>query len=360
MAPTALHDRLVASGGHAGEYCGAETASSFGDPRREFFTLLRGCGIYDLGWRAKLKITGKDRVRWLNGMVSNNIRELPAGRGVYNFLLNPQGHIQGDLYVYNRGDYFLAGTEQFQLERLLPLLRRYIIMDQVELTDITGELTAIGVQGPEARAVFGKAEFQGPLPQPMELGEIVWQGKPLLATRMANEKFETYEIWVAPADAPGLWNALMAAGAAPVGTDALEMFRVAAGIACYGVDIRDRDLPQETGQMQALSFTKGCYIGQEIVERIRSRGAVHRTFTGFVVDGPTPSPGAKLHAGDKEVGEITSALPVPTVDNGDRVLALGYIRREFSQPGSALQLQGASATVAQVPFAEVFSQTVSS
>ena len=155
-----------------------------------------------------------------------------------------------------------------------------------------------------------------------------------------------------PDEAPSIWDTLVAAGAVPVGVEALEMFRVTAGSPRYGVDIRERDLPQETAQMQALNFAKGCYIGQEIVERIRSRGNVHRTFTGFTVEGTTPLPGAKIHGAGKEIGEITTALPVPAGER-DRVLALGYVRREAAKPGSALQVDGGAVIVTDLPFKDI-------
>ena len=346
---TSLHDKLSAAA-VMGPYCGAQTALSFGDPRAEFFALREGCGIYDLGWRARFRISGKDSTRWLNGMVTNNIRDLQPGHGTYNFVLNPQGRIQGDLYVYRLGDEYLAGTEREQAERLIPLLQRYIIMDKVELKPLDDEFTAIGVQGPEARKVMQQAGFAEDV-RPMQITKTSWNDVPTLLTRMADEKYLSYEIWCPPEYAGRIWDALVAAGAKPVGMQALEMFRVAAGIPRYGQDIHDRDLPQETEQHQALNFTKGCYIGQEIVERIRSRGAVHRTFTGFVVEGDAPQPGTKIHADGKEVGEITSALRVPSKD-GDKTLALGSLRREVAKPGSLVQVGGTSATVSSLPFVE--------
>jgi aminomethyltransferase len=123
---------------------------------------------------------------------------------------------------------------------------------------------------------------------------------------------------------------LIAAGATAVGAEALELRRISYGIPRYGADIRDRDLPQETGQTRALSFTKGCYLGQEIVERIRSRGAVHRQFSAFLVEGSLPEAGAKILADDKEVGEITSCAVLPLA-RGDRPVALGYLRREAAE-----------------------------
>jgi aminomethyltransferase len=355
MFRTPLYDRQAAMGARMGEYCGAETAMSFSEPRTEYLTLLTGCGVYDLGWRARFRISGNDRVRWLNGMVSNNIRELSAGRGNYNFALSPQGHVQADLYVYNCGEYFLAGTERSQFEKLLALLRRYIIMDHVELTDISDEFTAIGIQGPNAAGILAKAGIEGTLPEALVLKEVVWKGQKLLATRMASEQFLTYEIWVPPAMASSLWDALTAAGATPVGMDALEMFRITTGVPRYGLDIRERDLPQETGQMQALNFSKGCYIGQEIVERIRSRGNVHRCFTGFQIDGDLPATGSKVMFDGKDVGEITSALRVPVNADEERTLALGYVRREAAKPGTQVQINGTAAMVSSVPFPEISS-----
>jgi len=157
---------------------------------------------------------------------------------------------------------------------------------------------------------------------------------------------ESYEIWLAPKDAYKTWQALIAAGATPAGSEALEMQRIVAGIPLYGVDIRERDLPQETEQMRALNFNKGCYVGQEIVERIRSRGNVHRKFAGFVTEGAIAA-GAKIVSDDKEVGEVTSVAVLP----GGRTVALGYIRREVGLPGREVRIGTAKATVTQLPFA---------
>jgi aminomethyltransferase len=194
------------------------------------------------------------------------------------------------------------------------------------------------------------------------LRDITWNNIGLTITRMASEDFVTYELWFAPASAAVIWDALVSAGATPVGTDALELFRIAAGVPKYGQDIRERDLPQETNQSHALHFAKGCYVGQEIVERIRSRGQVHRLFTGFEIDGVIEMvshargsgsvidvnvAGTKLTRDGKEVGEITSAALVD-----ERVLALGYVRREHANPGTTFNAGDATARVEQIPFAE--------
>jgi folate-binding protein YgfZ len=318
--------------------------------RAEFAELLLGCGVYDLSWRSRFRIAGADRVRWLNGMVTNNIRDLAPGCGNYNFVLNAQGRIQGDLFVYNLGETMIACSEREQVAKLMETLDRYIIMDKVELHDLSGESAAIGVQGPKAREVMQRAGFAEDV-GPLQVKSCEWQGAPVMLTRMANDKLLAYEIWCAPENTGQIWDALRTAGAKPVGLDALERFRVAAGVPRYGQDIRERDLPQETGQQQALNFNKGCYIGQEIVERIRSRGQVHRLFTGLAIDGGPPSPGAKIAFDGKEAGEITSAVRVPSGD-GERTLALGFVRREAAKPGTAVMVDGVEARVTQTPFAE--------
>jgi folate-binding protein YgfZ len=354
MPMTVLTEKMADARSSTGEYCGAKTVLSFGDTRAEFEALRRGCGIYDLGWRSKIIVSGKDRVRWLNGMVTNNIRDLQPGYGSYSFQLSPQGHIQGDLYVYNRGDYILLGTEKFQTAGLLERLRKYIIMDKVELEDVSERLTGIGVQGPKAREVMEAAGLGVPELEPMEVKDFTWHNIGLSVTRMASENFPSYELWVSSENVSRVWEALTAAGARPVGMDALEIFRVAAGIPRYGLDIREGNLPQETAQMQALNFNKGCYIGQEIVERIRARGNLHRTLAGLVIEGSPPAHGTKVLFTGKEAGEVTSALAVPAGE-GERVIGLGIIRREAAKPGTQIEVGAAKATVAELPFPEASS-----
>ncbi len=350
QAHTPLHDRLIAAGAQMGEYCGADTARSFGDERAEFDTLLHGCGVYDLGWRAKIVLTGSDRTRWANGMVTNNIRDLVDGRGNYNFLLSAQGRIQGDLYVYNLGDHLMVDTELWQKTRILELFDKYIIMDDVEVTDISEKLTAIAVQGPKSLDVLRKLGLTvAENVEPLTVDRTVWNGIGISVTRMASDVAMTFEIWLATENAEKLWDALVAAGAKPVGTEALEMFRIAAGVPKYGQDITEKHIPQETEQFHALHFAKGCYLGQEIVERVRSRGAVHRHFAGFSIDGAAPQPGGEVQVDGKRAGEITSARLLP-VKGREQTLALGYIRKESGEPGTTVQVDGNQARVFRPPY----------
>ena len=343
------------SGYKTGEYRGMTSAASFSDPDTEFAKLRSECGVYDLGYRAKISLAGGDRVRWLNGMVTNNIRDLAVGNGVYAFLLNPQGRILGDLYAYNRGESIVVDTDRSQLEKVLATFDHYIIMDDVEVTDLSEQITALGISGPVALEVLKKAGIEFPALQPLQVHEIQCDCECgcLNCTIVRSDSLvESYEIWLGPEFVQPLWNSLILSGAISVGHDAFEMQRIASGIPLYGVDIRERDLPQETEQARALNFTKGCYIGQEIVERIRSRGAVHRKFSRFLVEpGQSIPPGTRITAGEKEVGEITSAATVQ-FPKGAKTVALGYIRREVGTPGREVKVGPAVATIVSLPGAE--------
>jgi folate-binding protein YgfZ len=349
MSLATTNTRLAAPGVSIASYGGADTPASFGDTATELRALLTGSGVFDMSWQTKLKMNGKDRTRWANGMVTNNIRDLAPGRGVYNFILNPQGRNQGDLVVYNRGEYLLATTDRAQAEAITTLLKRYIIMDKVEIEDISDALVSVGVAGPKAAETLSQIGSDAQQLEPGEVMDATWGDIKMAVTRNTHPQWDGYEIWLAPESLEQIWQALVGAGAIPAGSDALEMYRIARGVPRFGMDLRERDLPQETTQEHALSFTKGCYIGQEIVERIRSRGNVHRTLIGFEVESAPPQPGTKVLADGKEAGEITSSARVP-LPAGERTLALGYLRREFAQPGTTVQVGEQSATVQSLPF----------
>lgn len=332
---------------------GRKLVAAYSDIRAEFAALRSHGGVYDLGWRSKIVLTGSDRVRWLNGMLTNNVRDLALNHGVYAFLLNPQGRIQADLYAYNRGEYLLVDTAESQSQKLLSMFEHYIIMDDVGVTNSSESLTAIGIAGPKASAVLTAAGIETPHLEPLQVHDARWQDLGISVVRGDNQAVASYELWLAPSSVERVWAGLVKAGALPVGSQACELLRIAAGIPLYGQDISERDLPQETEQARALHFNKGCYVGQEIVERIHSRGNVHRMFTGFVLQGEKPEPGTKVQVDTKNVGEITSAATVP-VNEKECTVALGYIRREHGIAGKEVLIGGSKAIVSKLPFYVVF------
>jgi len=349
MSVSAIQERFVAFGARLGVYRGAETPASFGNTAAEFRVLLEDCAMFDMGWQAKLVLTGEDRVRWLNGMVTNNVRDLAVGQGVYSFLLNAQGRIQGDLVAYNRGDYLLVTTDRGQAPAIAAIFEHYIIMDDVEVADISDKLATIGVAGPNAPGVLSKAGIEVAQLQPGQVSDTVWCGIGISVARSAQSAMDGYEIWFSGDNTHKIWEALRSGGATPMGSDALELYRIVRGVPRFGIDLRDKDLPQETGQHYALNFAKGCYIGQEIVERIHSRAILHRTFVGFELEGEPPAPGTEVRLGEKKKGETTSAARVP-LPGGERTLALGYVHPDIATPGTNVQIGGQTATVQTLPF----------
>jgi folate-binding protein YgfZ len=349
MSVTTLQERLAASGATLGEYRGAETPVSFGNPADEFRALLEACALYDMSWQAKLVLTGEDRVRWLNGMVTNNVRDLGAGHGVYSFLLTAQGRIVADLVAYNRGDYELVISDRSQAQAIKEMFDHYIIMDDVEVADISDKLSAVGIAGPKATEVLQKAGMDAAQLVPGQVVDLAWHDIGISCARNTHPNMDAYEIWFAAEQADTVWDALTAAGTTPLGSEAVEWYRIARGVPRYGLDLSQRDLPQETEQKHALNFSKGCYIGQEIVERIRARAILHRTFTGFLFEGEPPQTGTKIKDGDKNIGEITSGARIP-FPSGERTVALGYLRREFQAPGTVVKVGEQKATVQSIPF----------
>ena len=348
MAHTETEQGLALGTGKTGEYLGVEITLSFSDPKQELEILQSGCAVLHVSWRALINVTGKDRVRWLHNMVTNNVRDLQLNRGAYNFVLNAQGRILGDLDIFNRGESLLLETDRKQVETLLATLRRFIIMDKVELSDLGTAANAIGIAGPKADQVLAAAGMDVSGMHPLEIRDQRIDLNGIQIIRGAEQKPNWFEIWADAANAPAIAEKLTNSGALPVGAEALEMWRILQGIPQYGKDIRDRDLPQETGQMQALNFNKGCYIGQEIVERIRSRGQVHRKFTGFEFAATAPSPG-KFEAEGRSIAELTSVASVPDAA-GKREIGLGYVRVESVPESGVLNLNGTEARVVDLPF----------
>ena len=181
--------------------------------------------------------------------------------------------------------------------------------------ELQPQWTALGIAGPRAATTLAEAGLPVPA-SPWHMSETTWQGHSVTVIAAHSPLVPRYEIWMERESVVEMWNALQAVGSLPCGIDAIESLRILEGIPAYSVDITAKDLPQETNQVRALHFNKGCYLGQEIVERIHSRGNVHRTFTGFILADDKPTPGTPLLAEGKPVGEITSIAPCASA--GDR------------------------------------------
>jgi folate-binding protein YgfZ len=324
----------------------------------ELDALLHNAAVAPLIDRALLRITGSDATRWLNGMVTNNIQALEPGEGNYNFLLNAQGRILGDCTIYRdpaaTQPEFILETDKAQVDTIQQHLDKFIIMDDVELAYPVVALTGIVLLGPNASHPLVSAAHS-PLPA---LGgsasTVLLNGHQALILTHSFGAVPTYEVWFdSAASAEHSFHTFKTAVGIEASLEALEALRILSGTPRYATDIRNteksHDLAQETGQTRALHFAKGCYLGQEIVERIRSRGNVHRTFTGFALTGELPTPGTVLTADAKPVGELTSVAAIP-LTTGPIQLALGYVRREALDKKLSLEYPGGTATPIALPY----------
>ncbi|HEY2471186.1 MAG TPA: folate-binding protein [Terracidiphilus sp.] len=309
------------------DFHSALTPQAFDAPAEEIAALSAGSAAHDLGWMRRVSVRGKDRFRWLSGMVSNGVKDLPENGGAWNLVLNAQGRIQGDLTVWREGDDLELEIAADQYEKLIAHLDHFIIMDDVDLVTLDPAAeTAVGLAGKQARDVLARMGLPVPADQ-MTWLRVEWNGIDLRVRHAYSPLAEHFELWTPQPGLALLWRALSTAGARPVGVAALEAFRIAAGIPVYGIDMVERDLPQETSQMRALHFNKGCYLGQEIVERIRSRGNVHRHLRQLELDGPLAAVGTELFLENASVGNITSCAELP-LEGKTRRFALATVRSE--------------------------------
>jgi folate-binding protein YgfZ len=342
--PTPLATQLSSSTNalRLSEYRGALTPHQFDATTGEIAALAKGAAAHDLGWMRRVSVRGEDRLRWLSGMVTNTVNGLPENGGAWNLVLNAQGRIQGDLTVWRDGDELSLEIAADQFDKLIAHFDRFIIMDDVELVaqDPTAE-TSIGLTGPHSGDVLRRMGLPVPA-EPMTSERVEWNGHDLRIHHGYGTLADHFEIVTPVAGVTLLWRALSTAGAAPVGVVALETFRVAEGIALYGRDIAERDLPQETSQTRALHFNKGCYLGQEIVERIRSRGNVHRHLRQLELQGPLPNPGTELLLEGAAAGQITSASELH-IEAKLRRFALAMVRSEAETKNQPLTYMSGSA-----------------
>ncbi|MEO7648961.1 MAG: glycine cleavage T C-terminal barrel domain-containing protein [Bryobacteraceae bacterium] len=280
----------------------------------------------DLAGRGRIMASGEDRARLLHAMTTNHIQQLIPGQGCYAFFLSAQGRILSDAYIYCLSDRILIDVEPEQRERLLQHLDKFIIADDVTLEDVSDSLTAIGVEGPTAREALAK--LGAPIPE--DACAISEWGERLVAKTSVTGA-PGFRVFLPPGEKAGLIAQL---GIPAAANEDVRVERLAHFQPRYGEDITETTLPQETQLSHAIHFSKGCYLGQEIVERIRSRGHVNRLLTGVEIEGvDIPEPGTALTAAGTTVGEVTSAAYSPELR---KIVALGYMRAQAAKPGTKL------------------------
>jgi folate-binding protein YgfZ len=361
--PTPLATLHAQSGAQLGTWFGCSLPDNFGDWLAEYHHLRDSVALLDKNYRAYLDFTGPDRVRYLNAILTNNIKDLRENHGIISLFLNPQGRILAEIETYNLPDKLFCVSYASIRESLVAALDKYIIMDDVTLTDRTDDFATLALEGPKAALVA--EELTGV--DPADLAELETrlvsvQRIPCRLGKRSPGGGASAEFLVDRQHAESLWHILLEAarkhGGGPAGYQALSAFRLELGAPWFSYDFGEKQIPHEAGlQDSHISYTKGCYTGQEIVERVRSRGQVNRVRVtlkyDLVAPGGTgtparalpvqtlPAPGTPLLSEGKEAGYTTRAAFSPALK---APIGMAYLRREKSTPGSIVELPDASGT----------------
>ena len=338
------------------DYDGWSLPVHYGDVTAEYQAARSSVGISDLSHRGKLRMTGKDRQSFLHRIVTNDINGLDVGQSTYACMLTPQGKIIADMTVYLRDDDILFDLEPGMTPTLIETMDRYAIIDDVAMADVTAEYGLIGVHGPGIAALLQTliGDFEGL--EPSRHMSVDLQGVPLCITRAYRTGGQDYDLHLPVPHVSGIWQALKNVGTASdticIGAETLEILRVEAGIPRYGAELDDRIIPNEAVKERAVSFNKGCYIGQEPVVMMEHRGRPNRLLAGLKMGGlHLPARNTILKKDDQEAGWITSAVH-SQMDSG--VIAIGFVRRKYLKIGDHLtvEMEGTpyEAEIVDLPF----------
>ncbi len=344
--PLLLHELHQSLGANFSSMNGAEVVADLGDARGEHAALLETAGVLDLGFRGRICLTGADRVRFLHGQVTNDVKKLRVGEGCYSAITTAKGKIQSDLNIFTLQDELLLDFEPGLAQPVTERLEKFIVADDVQIVDVTPHYGLLTVQGPQAEAVVRALAMFVEIPaqsfdslklSDATLGEIYLMNHARLGS-------VGFDFFVPVAALETMANKLIASvkqiGGVACGWSAHEIARVEAGIPRFSVDMDESNIASECGiEARAISYNKGCYIGQEVLNRIHSIGHVNRELRKLRLAANVktlPARGDKLFLNEKEVGHITSAVFSPRQNCS---VALGYVRREANAIGTELILR---------------------
>ena len=360
-ARTALETPLQALHAQAGATIGAWFGSAlpdrFGeDWQAEYRAARESVVLIDKNYRAYLRFSGPDRVRYLNAILTNNIKDLAEGQGIVSLFLNPQGRIQAEIESYAASDSLFCISYAMIRETLVPTLDRFIIMDEVTLTDETATFGTVALEGPKASAVVKKlTAIDLASLEELAFQEACVAGISSGLTRRSPGGVAGAEFLATRTDLPHLWQILRQAveqiGGRPMGYQALNALRLEQGVPWFGYDFGDKQIPHEAGlEHSHISYTKGCYTGQEIVERVRSRGQVNRVRVLLKLDSAEPPVAGGALLTDGKEAHLTRSAFSPALQTG---IAMAYVRREKAVAGSELTCGTGKATVIAPPLAAI-------
>lgn len=325
-----------ARGARLGPARGSIVPLDHGDPEAEHAALRRAAGLVDRSAIGKAVVTGRDRAAFLQGMLSNDVKALQPGQGCRAAFLDLHGKVLALVAVHALADRLWLGLPEGLTEKTLQTLDRYLISEKAAFEPADEAFVVLVLAGPEARAVLERASGRAPALAPGAHEEVALAGTAVRVIRRAEPETPGLECWVPAPAGEAVWDALLAAGARPAGFDAWEALRIEAGEPVYGQDVDDTVILPETRLEALVSYTKGCYIGQEVVARVKYRGHVNRGLAGLVLAGDRlPDAGAAILAGGRDVGRVTSAARSPSLG---APIALGYLRREHWTPHTPVEV----------------------
>ncbi len=321
----------------------------YGDIDAEVSAARSTAIVIDRSDRGKLVFTGEDRASFLHGMLTHTVQGLSDGSGNHTSLTDAKGNTQADLWLYHWGDRLIAETEQGLQAKVVAFLDRYIIADDVTISDESEKTAIVGLQGPKALKILN-----GLLDVPADVemygnAEVELNKEVLRICRRSYTGEVGYDLWVNPDQANRVFRLLVEAGATPAGDRAMEILRIESGLPRYGMDVDDRVTPLEAGMADAVDFTKGCFIGQEVLAKMQNLGRPRRFLVGTVVEGDdVPNPETELASDGKVVGLIKSGIRSNTLG---QTICLTSVRRGFEVPGTQLSFaDGGSCEVVSLPF----------
>ena len=306
--------------------------------------------------RGRLVVSGVDRAAYLHGLLTNDIAALEAGTGCYAAYLTPQGRMIADLLLYELGDALLVVVEGAVKDTVLAKFDQFIFSEDVQLGDVTGAFTQVAIVGPEAAGVVSgvldgidAAALRG-LPEHGNM-RATFGGQPAIVTRVTDTGEPGFDVFVERALSSAFHDAVSARGIGTIDAATADVLRVEAGVPRFLRDMDDETIPLEAGITdRAISLTKGCYVGQEVIIRVlhRGHGRVARKLVGLVIDGSeAPSPGTTIAVQERDIGRVTSSVVSPMLG---RPIALGYVHRDFAAPNTAVSIGGVGAVVVALPF----------
>lgn len=322
------------------------------DLTAEYRAAREGAALFDRSALGKVSVTGRDRLAFLQGMLTNDVKGLQPGQGAPAAFLDAHGKVTVLLVVYATADQVLIELPASLTEKTLQTIDRYLISEKAYFESVDEGFAILSVQGPAARGLLESLAGGALELAPYAHAEVTIAGAPVRVINRAEGPAPGFHCWVPAGHAAAVRSSLESAGAVPAGDDTLAVLRIEAGQPWYPQDVDDSVILPETRLDALVSYTKGCYIGQETVARVKYRGHVNRALSGLVIEGErVPGEGAQVTVDGKEVGRVTSA--VRSIALG-RPIALGYVRREHFEPGTAVTVvDGAGeqpAHVAALPF----------